>query len=275
MLYRTRISVIVLACLMAATITTAKVPSTPKFTIKSLDGNTHSSKLLRGKAMFITFFARGCEPCKKEAPFLNDLQKKYPDTLQILAIGWREKKSSELAALAKEWSIEYPVCLDPEGDAAIAFGVKYLPYGVLIDHRSAVITKYEGMTGKKQKDLVKRLSSMQPEIIKYQKEGPSFHVQSFEETSDDAAGEGKVWEDKIRKWLVEMGIKTVFSSTNADYVISGNVSKISNIIGVEIVINFRSSIDVSVSGVVKSGNDTEIRESFLKSLAGLPYVIRN
>ena len=95
-----------LLILFPCSLVIAKIPNYPKFTLKSLDGVTYTNQILRGKAVFITFFARGCLPCKKEVPLLNDLMNKYSDTLTIVGIAFKENDPKKLNALANEWKMK-------------------------------------------------------------------------------------------------------------------------------------------------------------------------
>lgn len=246
----------------------------PKFNFVCIDGMTINSKSLRGNAVFITFFARFCEPCKNEVPFLNDLQKKYGNSLKIIAIGYRENDPEKLRALAAEWNINYPVCPDHDGSAAALLGVKGLPRGFLLDQNGKLVASYESMNEINKKDLLNKLSGLQPEINKYHSLGPSFYIQTLDEATEGAAGEGKIYRDKILSWLRESNIRIADSPDAATYRISGSVSKIKNILGIEIVVNFEGAADSNLSGVVKAGDDSYIKKSLIDLLIELPYVKR-
>lgn len=81
----------------------------PLFTLKALNPGTtkqayinfsdYAQPLEKGgkKAIFLSFFANSCEPCKKELPYLVELQKAYADNgFQVLLITI-DKDASEVA----------------------------------------------------------------------------------------------------------------------------------------------------------------------------------
>ena len=271
---RMKIPAIILVCLVAATVTTAKVPSNPKYTLKSVDDKVFTPQILRGRAVFITFFARGCKPCEKEVPFLNELMKKYPDTLVIIGIGFFERDPKETLSLSDKWNIKYPVCVDPDGRAAKAFNVSVLPRGFLLDYRGHIIASYKGMNNKSKNNLLDKLASLQSKIVNYQKNGPSFYIKPLEEATASAVGLSKLWSEKISTWLEEKNVRIASSPQNADYTISGSVSKIRNITGVEIAIFYEGDRELGFSEVLKTSDDSEVKETLIDNLKKLPYVIR-
>ena|GEM_PF-1127272 len=244
----------------------------PQFTLKSLDGTSYSNRSLRGKAVFITFFARACKPCQKEVPFLNELQKKYKDTLAVIAIAFMENDEEKVRALARQWGIEYPICLDPDGRASLAMEVSALPKGFLLDHKGRIINSFEGMSDKNCEKLTQTLSLLQRVIQIYRDKGPAFYIAPLQEATDDAAGQGKIWQDKITSWISTEGIMTVPSPDDADYVITGNVSRISNTVGIEIVISYAGVEDARLSDRVLKGDDARLRRLLLEKIRQFPYI---
>ncbi|MBW2599997.1 MAG: redoxin family protein [Deltaproteobacteria bacterium] len=264
------LSLVAILCIAAT-----KSSGYPQFSLLCLDGKRYSSKSLRGQAVFLTFFASWCGPCRKEVPFLNELTAKYPDALTIVGIGFKESDKNKLGALAKQWGIKYPVSPDPDGKAARGFRVNTLPRGFLIDHKGKLLKRYEGMSAKNRQDLTKRLANLQQSIKRYQSTGPGFYVSVFEEANESAAGQGSIWQARITSWLKAKGIGIASSPQDADYIISGNISKISKIVGVEIVINHSSgAVEYKFSDSVIGGKDDRLRELLNERLQAIPFAVR-
>ena len=64
---------------------------------------------LEGKVVFLEFFGHKCPPCLASIPHLVELQKKYKDTLAIVAIEVQGYNSVQTKAFAKEKSLNYIV----------------------------------------------------------------------------------------------------------------------------------------------------------------------
>lgn len=100
----------------------------PDFVLESLTGDSVSLESLRGKTVFINFWATWCPPCIEEMPSLDALYEELKDEpdFAFLAIstdeGWdpvRKHFGSEPPA--------YPVLLDASGDLARRYGTTKFP----------------------------------------------------------------------------------------------------------------------------------------------------
>ena len=120
----------------------------PDFSLKDLQGNTHSIKQWRGKVVVLNFWASWCGPCRKEIPLFNQLQKEYgEDDVQFigLAVDTLEavKKFIEIVP------IDYPVLIgDMEALKLVsAYGNSHgsLPYTVLIDRNGNIAAIASGI----------------------------------------------------------------------------------------------------------------------------------
>lgn len=72
----------------------------PKFSLKTLTGETLDSEQLKGKPTMINFWYTKCAPCIKEMPYLNELKKKYKDQVNFIAMTF-DKKDKVHAFLEK------------------------------------------------------------------------------------------------------------------------------------------------------------------------------
>lgn len=245
----------------------------PRYLLGDIAGNKFTSGSLRGRAVFLTFFSLGCKPCKEEVPFLNSLLAKYPDTLTIVAIAYRQNDPAKLKTVAKDWGIKYPISLDPDGKAAKAFNVDALPRGFLMDHRGRYITSYRGMTDVGRKDLAARLAALQPDIQKFRKMGPTFFVADFQESGAAAKGFGEVWTNTVTIWLLEESLQVTQNANEAEYVVSGNVSRASNLTGVVILImNSSGDFIANFSGSVVGEDTAPLRKTFFDKVGKIQYV---
>lgn len=207
-----------------------------KFSLPTLSGKMMNQDNLRGKVVFITFFASWCKPCEKEVPHLNKLQAKNRRDLKIIGVGYDVKDAKKLAKTAKDFGVKYEVLVDKRGLLKKSFNVQSLPYGILIDDQGIEIKRYRGISPKSLKDLERKIAR-QIAIIKDARSGKKIYfVDAFEETSKKAkdAGLGGIASGKIKEALRQRNIKQVSNKDQATVIIIGSVSKIGPVAGLEV-----------------------------------------
>ena len=104
-----------------------------------LDKNQHFDlQALRGKVMYVDFWASWCAPCAKSFPFLNALQEKYADKgLQVLAINMDEQPAASLDFL-KQHPAQFSLASDLLGQCAENFAVEAMPSSYIVDKKGIV-----------------------------------------------------------------------------------------------------------------------------------------
>ncbi|MGH7766563.1 MAG: redoxin domain-containing protein, partial [Candidatus Binatia bacterium] len=67
----------------------------PDFSLEDLSGKQLSLKDLRGKIVFLNFWATWCVPCRQEMPLMEALHREFKDQgLEIVAVNFREDKKA-------------------------------------------------------------------------------------------------------------------------------------------------------------------------------------
>jgi peroxiredoxin len=129
----------------------------PAFALPSAAGPAFSVAKLKGKPVYLNFFASWCAPCNDEAPAVDALYKKYRGRgLQMLGIDYLEDKSAALG-FAKKYGWPFPIALD-DGSAGKAYGVFGLPVHVFIDKSGKVSTiRYGEMDPAEIEDAIKKI----------------------------------------------------------------------------------------------------------------------
>ncbi len=105
------------------------------FTLKDLDGRSHSLKGFRGKGVVqVVFWATWCMPCIQEIPRLRVLYDKYHDRgLEVFGVAVDLNQTPEgVRSFARDLEVNYPILWD-EGHATMSrYGVAALPRNFLI-----------------------------------------------------------------------------------------------------------------------------------------------
>ncbi|MBI1973584.1 redoxin family protein [Candidatus Micrarchaeota archaeon] len=107
---------------------------------------------LRGKPVFLDFWAYSCVNCRRETPYVKRLHEKYSKN-GLVVIGVHvpefefEKKFDNVRAAVERAGITYPVALDNTHECWNAFGNKYWPRTALIDKKGNVVFEHAGEGG--------------------------------------------------------------------------------------------------------------------------------
>jgi cytochrome c biogenesis protein CcmG/thiol:disulfide interchange protein DsbE len=109
----------------------------PQWTEPTSTGGQLSSASLRGKPVYLNFFASWCPPCNEEAPSVNALQKKYaPKGLVVVGVDVQEN-AAKAEGFRKQHNLSYATVVD-SGTLRDAYSVNGLPVHVFIDRDGVV-----------------------------------------------------------------------------------------------------------------------------------------
>ncbi|WJH30211.1 MULTISPECIES: TlpA family protein disulfide reductase [Paenibacillus] len=111
----------------------------PGFSLKGMDGKTYSAGGAKEKAVFVSFWASWCEPCKEEAPALNTLAAKYKDEMDMYGVNVTPyDKLKDAKAFVEEYKLTFPILLDEDGEAYAKYNGVAFPTNVLIDKNGVI-----------------------------------------------------------------------------------------------------------------------------------------
>jgi thiol-disulfide isomerase/thioredoxin len=148
--------------LPAKTVTAEAVPEAttfvskpaPELKLQNLDGKDVALADLKGKVVFVNFWATWCGPCQDEIPSLIDLQNKYGSKgFTVLGIAMDEEGKSVVAPfVAKEKYevngekvlINYPIVIGTDEAADKFGGLLGYPTSFLISRSGKEIMKFQG-----------------------------------------------------------------------------------------------------------------------------------
>ena len=114
------------------------------FKLKDLDGKELSLSDLKGKKVFINFWATWCPPCKAEMP---EIEKIYQETknsdLVIVAIEIGEPLST-VKPFINNNKYNFKVLLDLDQSVATKYGISAIPTSYFIDKNGDIVSKNVG-----------------------------------------------------------------------------------------------------------------------------------
>ena len=134
----------------------SKLKDEPSVSFKDLDGKTLTLASLKGKVVFVNFWATYCEPCKIETPWLIEFQQKYASKgFSVVGVAMDEEgkkvvepfvKSTEFDVNGKQTPMIYPIVLGDD-DIGDQFGGLFgYPTSFLISRDGKIHKKYIGLS---------------------------------------------------------------------------------------------------------------------------------
>lgn len=96
-------------------------------TLKTLDGATIHASDLRGKWVYINYWAKWCPSCRREVPALNAFYQSHKGNVVVLGVDYDKQSGSDLRNAANKMGIQFPVLVnDPQSVFGLP-GVDGLP----------------------------------------------------------------------------------------------------------------------------------------------------
>ena len=116
----------------------------PPFTLATDAGDRISLERLRGRIVYVDFWASWCGPCRRSFPWMNDMQRRYGSQgLSIVAVNV-DKKHEEAIRFLSETPAEFTIVYDAAGATPSAYAVEGMPTSYLIDQSGNVAAIEQG-----------------------------------------------------------------------------------------------------------------------------------
>ena len=139
----------------------------PDLKFKDLNGKDVALSDLKGKVVFLNFWATWCDPCRIEIPWLIAMQEKYgPKGFTVVGVAMDDEGKSVVAPFiekerfdvdGQKLPMSYPILLGSD-DAADKFGgILGYPTSFVISRDGRIIQKFQGLQS--EDELIKSVES--------------------------------------------------------------------------------------------------------------------
>src|ERR1041384_3674716 len=118
-------------------------PAAP-FSLTLFDGKRVTLEDLRGKAVFLNFWASWCEPCRAEAKDLETAWQRLKDKNMVFLGVALQDTDENSRSFVKEFGLTYPNGRDESGKIAVDYGVWGIPETFFIDPQGRITYKHVG-----------------------------------------------------------------------------------------------------------------------------------
>ena len=134
----------------------------PDFTFETAPGKTMKLSDLKGKVVWINFFATWCGPCRAELPHL---QKEVYDKLksdknfQLIILG-REHSWDEINKFKTEQKFDMPFSPDPGRKVFSLYAKQNIPRNFIIDKNGKIAVTSTGFNEKEFEEIIKKVHEL-------------------------------------------------------------------------------------------------------------------
>ncbi len=116
----------------------------PDFEYFDANGKMWRLSDLRGKVVFLNFWATWCTTCKAEMPLKEDLYKRMQGKpFQMLGVLFRDDPEN-LESYFKTYTVSIPTLISPDDEAGKLYGITGVPETFIIDKEGIVREKVVG-----------------------------------------------------------------------------------------------------------------------------------
>ena len=153
---------VLFACLAFATTSRAANPgaAAPSFALPDAAGATVSLAPLRGRVVYVDFWASWCAPCRRSFPWMNALQARYgKDGLSIVGINV-DKRREDAERFLRDTPASFTIAYDAKGATPAAYEVKGMPSAYLIDRSGKVVAVEEGFHDDRRNEIEARIRAL-------------------------------------------------------------------------------------------------------------------
>jgi peroxiredoxin len=118
----------------------------PGFSLPVSGGANVTLASLRGRVLFVNFWATWCAPCREEAPSLERLyQALRPEGFEVLGISIdAERDEAAVEAFKRELGLTFPIPRDADKRTYGAYQASGVPETYLVDRGGRVLERFVG-----------------------------------------------------------------------------------------------------------------------------------
>jgi peroxiredoxin len=134
----------------------------PDFTFETTPGKTAKLSDLKGKVVWINFFATWCGPCRQELPHLQkEVYNKLKNNknFELIILG-REHSWEEINKFKTEQKFDMPFYPDNGRKVFSLYAKQNIPRNFIIDKEGKVVVSSTGFTEKEFGEIVEKVDEM-------------------------------------------------------------------------------------------------------------------
>jgi peroxiredoxin len=118
----------------------------PGFELPALSGTAVALGDLRGRVVFVNFWATWCPPCREEAPALERLYRRLRgEGFEVVGVSIDDPSGREaVERFRDEFSLSFPLLVDPDRSAYRAYQATGVPETFVVDRSGRLAERFVG-----------------------------------------------------------------------------------------------------------------------------------
>ena len=132
----------------------------PALSLPDAQGDSVALRQLRGKVVYVDFWASWCGPCKRSFPWMNELAARYAgDGLVIVAVNV-DKKRVDAERFLAQVPAHFTVVYDDAGATPAAWGVKGMPSSFIVGRDGRIALAGQGFRDDEKDAVEERIRAL-------------------------------------------------------------------------------------------------------------------
>jgi thiol-disulfide isomerase/thioredoxin len=161
---RTGARLVAAAALVFAVDASAVVPGdvAPAFALPTATGETVALEKLKGRVVYVDFWASWCGPCRRSFPWMNEMQAAY-GARGFTVVGVNvDKRRADAERFLRDTAASFTVVYDEAGKTPAAYAVKGMPSSYLVGPDGRVVVVESGFRDEQKPLLEERIRALLP-----------------------------------------------------------------------------------------------------------------
>jgi cytochrome c biogenesis protein CcmG, thiol:disulfide interchange protein DsbE len=132
----------------------------PAFALPMAGGETIALDKLRGRVVYVDFWASWCGPCRRSFPWMSEMQQKY-GARGFTVVGINvDKRRPDAERFLQQTPAGFTIVFDEAGNTPAAYAVKGMPSSYLIDADGRVIAVESGFRDEQKAPVEDRIRAL-------------------------------------------------------------------------------------------------------------------
>lgn len=132
----------------------------PPFALIDARGDLVSLEHLRGRVVYVDFWASWCGPCRRSFPWMNELQRRYGDRgLKVVGVNV-DKRHADADRFLQQVPASFTIVFDAAGVTPSAWGVSGMPSSYLIDAQGKIAAIETGFMEERKSVMEARIQKL-------------------------------------------------------------------------------------------------------------------
>ncbi len=134
----------------------------PAFALPTATGEAIALDKLKGRVVYVDFWASWCGPCRRSFPWMNEMQQKYgAQGFTVVGINV-DKRRPDAERFLRQTPATFSIVYDEAGKTPEAYAVKGMPSSYLIDTAGKVVAVESGFRDEQKAAFEDRIRSLLP-----------------------------------------------------------------------------------------------------------------